>query len=191
MDKSILIIVICVLVFYIVYLKLNLSIQKEMKEEEEKEELELEDTEHFNNNNNNNIESTSKNFDPYTFYTKTLTKTLPPKITKENFDDNYETILDEDLKYFKEDFSGSISNTKLFTDSIDAKKTERFNQEVDTDNIPNFVYSVPFPENTSIELANFNAENVTDKFKGDNMEELYNTINADVYRGYKTLKYML
>ena len=183
MDKSILIIVICVLVFYIVYLKLNLSIQKEMKEETELE-LELEDTEHFQNNNN--IESTSKNFDPYTFYTKTLTTTLPTKITKDNFDNNYESILDEDLKYFKEDFSGSISNAKLFTDKI-----ELFNQEIDSDNIPNFVHSMPFPENTSIELAQFNAENVTDKFKGDNMEELYNTINADVYRGYKTLKYML
>jgi len=190
MDKNILIIVICVLVFYIVYLKLNLSVEKEMKEEEELElEEELEDTEHFQNNNN--IESTSNNFDPYTFYTKTLTKTLPPKITKDNFDDNYETILDEDLKYFKEDFSGTISNAKLFTDNIDDKKTEHFNQEVDTDDISNFVYSMPFPENTSIELAQFNAENVTDKFKGDNMEELYNTINADVYRGYKTLKYML
>lgn len=181
MDKNILIIVICVLIFYIVYLKLNLNIQKEKKEDVE---IELEDTEHFQNNNN--IELTSKNFDPYTFYTKTINKTVSPKITKDNFDDNYESILDEDLKYFKEDFSGSISKDQLFTDKI-----ELFNQESYSDNTSNFVHSMPFPENTSIELAQFNAENVTDKFKGDNMEELYNTINADVYRGYKTLKYML
>ena len=55
----------------------------------------------------------------------------------------------------------------------------------------NAIYSVPFPENTSIELAQFTAENVTDLFKSNNMEDLYNNINGDVYRGYKTLKYML
>jgi hypothetical protein len=56
---------------------------------------------------------------------------------------------------------------------------------------PNFIYSMPFPENTSIQLANFNAENVTNKFEGSSMEELYNTINADVYKGYKNLNHML
>jgi hypothetical protein len=55
----------------------------------------------------------------------------------------------------------------------------------------NAIYSVPFPENTSIELAQFNAENVTDLFKSNNIEDLYNNINADVYKGYKTMKYML
>ena len=50
---------------------------------------------------------------------------------------------------------------------------------------------MPFPENTSIELASFTAENVTDLYDADNMENLYDTINADIYRGYKTLKFML
>jgi hypothetical protein len=31
----------------------------------------------------------------------------------------------------------------------------------------------------------------TDLFKSNNMEDLYDNINADVYRGYKTMKYML
>ena len=56
---------------------------------------------------------------------------------------------------------------------------------------PNFVYSMPFPENTSVELATFTAENVTNLYNSNNMEDLYNNINADPYKGYKTLNYML
>ena len=50
---------------------------------------------------------------------------------------------------------------------------------------------MPFPENTSGELPLFTAENVTNKYDANNMQDLYDTINNDVYKGYKTLKYML
>jgi hypothetical protein len=81
-----------------------------------------------------------------------------------------------------------MSNLRFQEESPNITNTEFL---VPNDLDSNAIYSVPFPENTSIELAQFTAENVTDLFNSNNMEDLYNNINADVYRGYKTMKYML
>jgi hypothetical protein len=167
----------------------------------------------------NNIENSK--FDVYKFYNKLTNQNIPSKITKDNFDYDYET----DFKYknipiIKEDFTDNQmypkNNVNFESQGGGTREQEkhstiksgklsmsnlRFQEEspnfrnikflVPNDMDSNAIYSVPFPENTSIELSQFTAENVTDLYNSQNMEDLYNNINADVYRGYKTMKYML
>jgi hypothetical protein len=146
----------------------------------------------------------SKKFDPYEFYTSLNKLDVQEEFTKENFD--YGIDLNE---YYsnKNLLSQSVKNMRRLKRTATYFETEPVNERKESsnwisqdedDNLlvpnnlePNFIYSVPFPENTSIELANFTAENVTDLYDANNMEDLYNNINSDVYRGYKTLKYML
>jgi hypothetical protein len=213
MDKNIITTFVCIIIFYIVYLKISSqNIQYKKLEEELKPDIEVEN---FGNNIENN------KFDIYNFYDKLKNPNIPVKITKDNYDYDYETdfkyknvpIIKEDFRYskmypnndvnFESQGGGTINqgknsnleSTKLPTSNI------RFQAEspniINTDFLipnnldSNSIYLVPFPENTSIELAQFTAENVTDLFKSNNMEDLYDNINADVYRGYKTMKYML
>jgi len=56
--------------------------------------------------------------------------------------------------------------------------------------IQNFVYQLDFPENTTGELPIFNGDNVEDIYPVDNITSLYDTINADVYKGYKQLDFL-
>jgi len=179
---------------------------------EKKIEHEFIDIEPFSQNNN-------IAFDPYTFYTKNNKLDdldINEKFTKDNFDFDYES----NFKY-KEHFENKNKNKNknLKTQSVpklsQLKKTSTYlesepvnklgrspnwttynknNQDeylIPNDLESNSIFSMPFPENTSIELADFTAENVADLYNADNMEDLYNNINADMYRGYKTLKYML
>jgi len=207
MDKNIITTFICIMIFYIVYLKISVNNKKQEKLIELEPEIEVE-------NFGNNIEN--KKFDIYNFYNKIKSSDVPMKITKDNFDYDYETDFKyKDVPIFatekKEHFHQSIIYPNNNVNFESQGGGDRLN-ELSSNNIrfqeesPNFttskflvpneldsnaIYSVPFPENTSIELAQFNAENVTDLYRATNMEDLYNTINADVYRGYKTLKYML
>lgn len=216
MDKNIITTFMCIVIFYIVYLKISFQhIKQEKIEIDTEPEPEIE-VENFGNNIENNI------FDIYKFYNKLTNPIVPTKITKENFDYDYESdfkyknipIIAEDIKenfgsnpmYPKNNVNlesqgggtreqekhstlqSSMSNLRFQEESPNFTHTEFL---VPNDMDSNAIYSVPFPENTSIELAQFTAENVTDLFKSNNMEDLYNNINADVYRGYKTMKYML
>jgi hypothetical protein len=210
MDKNIITTFICLIVFYIVYLKI--SYQDKNNKFEDEQELKI-DNEEFENNID-----TNRKFDIYNFYSNMSNSNTPKKITKDNFDFDYET----DFKYknipivserIKEDFryshmyphnnvnlesqgggvhdeekNSTLSNIRFQEESPNFTNTNFLvPNEIDS----NVIYSIPFPENTSIELAQFNAENVTDLYNANNMEDLYNNINADVYRGYKTMKYML
>ena len=205
MDKKLIIILICGLIIFVVYLSLDKNMSK--KEIKIKKEInhKLVDSETFNQKNN-------IAFDPYTFYTKNNKlddSNNKIKYTKENFDYDYES----DFKYNDELTSKNLifhhKDKNLQTQSVpklsQLKKTSVYlkteptnydegNQDeflVPNDLESNSIFSMPFPENTSTELANFTAENVTDLFDADNMGDLYNNINGDIYRGYKTLKYML
>jgi hypothetical protein len=217
MDKNIITTFVCIIIFYIVYLKISSQhIKKEKIEIETEPEIEIEN---FGNNIENN------NFDVYKFYNKLTNPIVHTKITKDNYDYDYESdfkyknipIIAEDIKEnfgynpmypknnlnFESQGGGSREQEKDSTlESPNLPRSNlRFQEEspnftnkkflVPNDMDSNAIYSVPFPENTSIELAQFTAENVTDLFNSNNMEDLYNNINADVYRGYKTMKYML
>jgi hypothetical protein len=54
----------------------------------------------------------------------------------------------------------------------------------------NYINQLDFPENTSDELPIFNADTVSQIYKVDNITSLYNTINADIYKGYKTIEFI-
>ena len=193
MDKNIVIIFVCGLILLGVYLLMN-------EKPSNKPDDNLIGAEMFNSELNN------KEFDLYRFYTKSQKVQNNNIITKDNFDFDYET----DFKY-NEHFSDDNVQTQTTPNLTILKKTSTY-KETAPNNIldesvnwidkkidflipnnldSNSVYSMPFPENTSIELASFTAENVTDLYDADNMENLYDTINADIYRGYKTLKFML
>jgi hypothetical protein len=204
MDKKLGIILGCGIIIFVVYLYLDNDTN--ISKSEKKVNLEK-----FNNN----IVTDKPSFDPYTFYTqnnKLDREDKQIKYTKENFDFDYETdfkynelFLDKNLE------SQSVSNLSKLKKTATYLKTEPIPLEIN-DRSPNWttydnkyddeflipnelesnsIYSMPFPENTSIELGNFTAENVANLYDADNMEDLYNTINADMFKGYKTLKYML
>jgi hypothetical protein len=170
MDKNIITTIIIFFIFYLVYLKIN-----EKSNFSKKIRIEIDSDLEYENFENNIVPN---KFDINNFY-KT-NNIINNKITKDNFDYDYET----DFKYknnpIVEDVSEHFGNLNNNIQFLVPNNLES-----------NAIYSVPFPENTSIELAQFTAENVTDLFKSNNMEDLYNNINGDVYRGYKTLKYML
>lgn len=206
MDKNIITTFICLIVFYIVYLKIsNYNEKFEQEQDSEKEEFE------------NNIDTNHK-FDIYNFYNNMANPNISEKITKDNFDFDYETDfkykntpivserIQEDFRYSQMYPNNNVNFESQGGGTLEVEKNStlsniRFQEEspnftntnflVPNDLDSNAIFSVPFPENTSIELAQFNAENVTDLYNADNMEDLYNNINADVYRGYKTMKYML
>jgi hypothetical protein len=210
MDKNIITTFICIIVFYIVYLKISHQDKRKFEIEQEPE-IENEEFE-------NNID-TNRKFDIYNFYNKMSNPQVPEKITKDNFDFDYETDfkyknipivaerIQEDFRYTQMYPKNNMNFESQGGGSRDQEKNStlvsnlRFQEEspnftnakflVPNDLDSNAIYSVPFPENTSIELAQFNADNVTDLYNADNMEDLYNNINADVYRGYKSMKYML
>ena len=56
---------------------------------------------------------------------------------------------------------------------------------------PHFFNPIDFPENTSYELKPFTSDTVTNMFQANTIGGLYDTINADIYRGYKNNDYML
>ena len=216
MDKNIITTLICILIFYFVYLKII-----ENSSSHKKNEVEIEPEIEQENFGNNIVDN---KFDIHNFYKNTFKNHETHKITKDNFDFDYET----DFKYknepiiapeknvydlSSEHFHGGVmypnNNLNLKaqgggkrdnekTSSLEGSPNWVYNTMTGDPNFlvpnelePNFIHSVPFPENTSIELAQFNAENVTDLFRSNNIEDLYNNINADVYRGYKSMKYML
>ena len=201
MDKKLSIILGCGIIIFIVYLYLDndTSVSKSEKKV---------DLEKFNNNN---IVSNKPSFDPYTFYTqnnKLNKENKQTKYTKENFDFDYETdfkynelFLDKNLESQSVDNLSKLKKTATYLKSQPTPLenndgSPNWTKHDDEFLIPNelesnSIYSMPFPENTSIELANFTAENVANLYDADNMENLYNTINADMFKGYKTMKYML
>jgi len=217
MDKNILTMILCVIIFYIVFLKINHSLHNKENNNHEIEididEMDIE-PEQFKNNSDNNIYNFYKNLskndpieitkDNYDYDYETDFKYKNTPIIQEDFHQS-KVYLHNNLN-LKSQGAGSRKNEKTSTINtfgapntfeeaspnwIHTTMTGDPNFLVPNDLDANFIYSVPFPENTSIELAQFTAENVTDLFKSNNMEDLYNNINADVYRGYKTLKYML
>jgi hypothetical protein len=54
----------------------------------------------------------------------------------------------------------------------------------------NYINQLDFPENTSDELPIFNADTVSQIYSVDNITSLYNTINSDIYKGYKTIDFI-
>lgn len=213
MDKKLIIILICGLIIFIVYLFLD----KNMDKKEIKKELEHEfiDFEAFNQKNNIAFDP----YTFYTKNNKLDDSNNKIKYTKENFDFDYESdfkyndelksknrILnykDKNLQAQSVPKLSQLKKTAIYLETEPTNNKEQSpnwttynesNQDeflVPNDLESNSIFSMPFPENTSIELANFTAENVADLFDADNMGDLYNNINGDVYRGYKTLKYML
>jgi len=175
MNKKIIIIFGCGLIIFLVYLSLdnNNNIKQTNKNKK------INDLEQFNQKNN--LELPKPTFDPYTFYTKN--NKLDQKEDFEN-DFNLQSQSVPKLSDLKR------TSTYLKTEQISIPQISS-NFLVPSELESNSIFSMPFPENTSIELGNFTAENVTDLFDADNMGDLYNNINADMYKGYKTLKYML
>lgn len=214
MDKNIVIIFVCGLIIFVVLKYLDkYSTLNESKRSNKHDKLI--DIELFNSEKNNIELSSNSTFDPYTFYTKLNKPNIPNipnnKYNKDNFDFDYETnfkytehFSDDNIETQSVDKLSSLKKTSVYLQSEPINEIDESPNWITYDNnnnnnnflVPNelesnSIYSMPFPENTSIELASFTAENVTDLYDADNMENLYNTINADMYRGYKTLKYML
>ena len=54
----------------------------------------------------------------------------------------------------------------------------------------NYINQLDFPENTSDELPIFNADTVSQIYDVDNITSLYNKINSDIYKGYKTIQFI-
>ena len=171
MDKNILIICVCGIIIFIIFLQMD---KKYPVQKNNTVDFEL-----FNPKEN--IIESNKVFDPYTFYTNLNKQSTKNNITKDNFDFDYET----DFKY--KDMVENFSDDNL--KDLDLGNNNNFLIQNDLES--NAIFSMPFPENTSGELPLFTAENVTNKYDANNMQDLYDTINNDVYKGYKTLNYML
>ena len=62
---------------------------------------------------------------------------------------------------------------------------------VDNKIVPNFTYSVDFPENTSYELRSITSDYITDMYESKPISDLYDEVNNDIFKGYKNNKYML
>jgi hypothetical protein len=62
---------------------------------------------------------------------------------------------------------------------------------VDNKIVPNFMYSVDFPENTSYELRATTSDYITDMYESNTISDLYDAANNDIFKGYKNNKYML
>lgn len=198
MDKKLSIILLCGVIIFIVYLLLNntnniLQIKNDDKNNIENELMNIEP---FNQENNLALNKNPE-FDPYTFYTKS-------GLNKDNFDFKYtEHFQDENIQAQGVQNLSKLRKTATYLESEPTNKLEEspnwisYNENknnnflVPNDLDSNSIFTIPFPENTSIELANFTAENVTDLYDADKMDDLYNSINADPYRGYRTLKFML
>jgi len=56
---------------------------------------------------------------------------------------------------------------------------------------PNFFVPFEFPDNTSLELKTFTSDTVMNMYQAKTIPDLYNTINADIYKQYKNNDYML
>jgi hypothetical protein len=198
MDKNILIICVCGIIIFIIFLQMDkkYSVQKNNTV----------DFERFDPKEN--IIESNKVFDPYTFYTSLNKQSTKNNITKDNFDFDYETdfkykdnivenFSDDNLKAQGDDRLSIIERTNIIkrnaplNDLDESPNCIDNNFLIDHDLESNGIFSMPFPENTSGELPLFTAENVTNKYDANNMQNLYNTINNDVYKGYKTLNYML
>ena len=80
---------------------------------------------------------------------------------------------------------------------INPREIEIFNETPEIDLLfpqtpePQFFNPVEFPENTSYELKPFTSDTVTNMFEANTISGLYDTINADIYKGYKNNDYML
>ena len=198
MDKNILIICVCGIIIFIIFLQMDkkYSVQKNNAV----------DFERFDPKEN--IIESNKVFDPYTFYTSLNKQSTKNNITKDNFDFDYETdfkykdnivenFSDDNLKAQGDDRLSIIEKTNIIkrnaplNDLDESPNCIDNNFLIDHDLESNVIFSMPFPENTSGELPLFTAENVTNKYDANNMQDLYDTINNDVYKGYKTLNYML
>lgn len=212
-------ILVCLIIFYIVFLKINhnlytnidkdnLELETELDMEEfqnniEKNKSEFDIYNFYKNNSSNKEDSkiTKYNYD-YDYEIDFKYKNIP--IIKEDFHQG-QVYLNNNLNLESQGSGSRLNEKKSKINMIGAPNTFEEaspnwvhttmtgdpNYLVPNELESNVIYSIPFPENTSIELAQFTAENVTDLYKSNNMEDLYNNINADVYRGYKTLKYML
>ena len=198
MDKNILIICVCGIIIFIIFLQMD---KKYPVQKNNTVDFEL-----FNPKEN--IIESNKVFDPYTFYTNLNKQSTKNNITKDNFDFDYET----DFKYkdMVENFSDDnlkaqgdyrlsiLEKTNIIKRNAPLNNLDELPNCIDNNNFliendleSNAIFSMPFPENTSGELPLFTAENVTNKYDANNMQDLYDTINNDVYKGYKTLNYML
>jgi hypothetical protein len=62
---------------------------------------------------------------------------------------------------------------------------------VDNKIVPNFTYSVDFPENTSYELRAITSDYITDMYDSKTISDLYADANNDIFKGYKNNNYML
>jgi len=203
MDKNILIICICGIIIFIIFLQMDKKYSvKKIKGDNQPVEFELFDPKE-------NIIESNKVFDPYTFYTSLNKQSTKNIITKDNFDFDYET----DFKYkdnIVENFSDDnlkaqgdyrlsiIEKTNIIKRKAPLNDLNESPNCIDNNNFliqndleSNAIFSMPFPENTSGEIPLFTAENVANKYDANNMQDLYDTINNDVYKGYKTLNYML
>jgi len=195
MDKKLFIILACGLIIFLIYTCLYSESNNKINKDQSDEEYEQFEQE-------NNIV-----LDPYNYY-KQYNKSEQFNNKIELFDDveelnkidinHIEHFEDRNLK------SQSVDRLSLLQRTATYLETEEVS---DSDGSPNFaknnsylipndlnsnsIFSIPFPENTSIELSNFTAENVSDIYHNDNVADLYNNINQDMYKGYKTLKFML
>lgn len=199
MDKNTLIICVCGIIIFIIFLQMD---KKYSVKKNNTVDFEL-----FNPKEN--IIESNKVFDPYTFYTSLNKQSTKNIITKDNFDFDYETdfkykdnivenFSDENLKAQGDNRLSIIEKTNLIKRNAPLNNLDESPNCVDNNNFliendleSNTIFSIPFPENTSGELPLFTAENVVNKYDAHNMQDLYNTINNDVYKGYKTLNYML
>jgi len=57
--------------------------------------------------------------------------------------------------------------------------------------VPQYTYSVDFPENTSYELRAITSDYITDMYDSKTISDLYAAANNDIFKGYKNNKYML
>jgi len=127
---------------------------------------------------------------------------IPVSITGKNNESFKEKMIVDDRK-FTPDYS-FMTNKVNYPSKIkeierpNPRNIEKFKEHLDSNILifpetddPHFFYPIDFPENTSYELKPFTSDTVTDLFTSNTISGLYDTINADIYKGYKNNDYML
>ena len=164
MDKKE-ILIIGILIFFIIIFFINITTNTKPTKPTKPISLPVSTTSTNNESFKEKMLVDDRKFTPdYSFMTNKVN--YPPKM-KEPMQPNPRNI--ENFKEYLD------SNTLIFQETTD----------------PHYFYPLEFPENTSYELKPFTSDTVTDMFSSDTISGLYDTINADLYRGYKNNEYML
>jgi hypothetical protein len=128
-----------------------------------------------------------QNIDQSSFFSMSIENTFPTNKTE--IDPNYSELISMSNSMI--DFH-KPKKLRIRSDTIFTKNPRHEDYAPLEDTLflskyeSNYINQPDFPENTSTMLPNFNGDNVAQLFPVDNITKLYDTINSDIYKGYKT-----